>query len=78
MLAGVELEGSDEALVEAWVEALVGIGADGVLDTAKATAALSRLQHDSPAQFIAGVGHDVAPPSMRLPMVAVLTRPSLT
>lgn len=58
-------------------QAVVGIGADGVLDTAKATAALSRLQHDSPAQFIAGVGHDAAPPSMRLPMVAVLTRPSL-
>ena len=50
---------------------------DGVLDAAKATSVLSRVQHESAAQFLAGVGREAAPPSSRLPMVAVLTRPSL-
>lgn len=58
-------------------QAVVGVGADGVLDAAKATSVLSRVQHESAAQFLAGVGREAAPPSSRLPMVAVLTRPSL-
>eukprot|EP01046_Picozoa_sp_COSAG06_P059491 COSAG06_NODE_12322_length_1395_cov_3.625000_1_plen_398_part_10 len=58
-------------------QAVVGIGADGVLDAAKAASVLSRVAHDSPAQFLGGLGREAVPPSSQLPMVAVLTRPSL-
>eukprot|EP01047_Picozoa_sp_COSAG01_P100561 COSAG01_NODE_30402_length_616_cov_2.278530_2_plen_129_part_01 len=44
-------------------QAVVGIGADGVLDAAKATSILSRVQHESAAQFLAGVGGCVRSPT---------------
>ena len=60
-------------------QAVVGVGADGVLDAAKATALVTNLLDagQSVERFL-GAGLDgAAPTCSRLPMVAVVTRPTL-
>ena len=62
-------------------QAVVGVGADGVLDAAKATSLLAYVQQGgtpSSAEQFLGHGPDgAAPTCSRLPMVAVVTRPTL-
>ena len=65
---------------EMGAQAVVAVGADGVIDAAKAVAVLTRVGHESAEQFLLDRNTlgDAAPPASRLPTVAVLTRPTLT